>query len=306
MDSFDNIIRQEQLVQLQTLKKLNEVCRKYGIKYWMGFGSLIGTIRHQGFIPWDDDLDIGIMRDDYNKLLQVPEEEWGDQLLLCSPKSNDERHDKTFARIYVKNSKVQSLKDVQHWRRWSDNKAWSTSLMCDLIIFDRVPEDHAEFLKVHKIFDKRKKKYKIAKLKPYTTSKRITDIIKTFIKRFYSRLLRFFRKEPWAVIDSKNEKLALKHQGTHIGSYCVTNCNDSRGTHTFPEDYFFPLKEAKFEGISVFVPNKYDEMLRCLYGDYMVPPPEPDRHHLIPIYLDLGDGVEHIFSEVPGSLADHT
>ncbi len=306
MESFEDILRKEQLVQLNTLKKFDSICRKHDIKYWMGFGSLIGTIRHQGFIPWDDDLDVGILREDYNKLVQIPEEEWGDDLLLCSPKSDDERHDKTFARIYVKNSKVQSLKDVENWKRWSDNKAWYTSLMCDLIIFDRVPNDHEEFLKIHKVFDRRKKLYKITKLKPYTSSKRFAEVAKTILKRICSRLLRFIWKEPWAVIDEKNEELALKNQGNYIGSYCVTSCNDSRGTHTFPEDYFFPLKEAEFEGMKVYIPNKYDEMLRCLYGDYMVPPPESDRHHLIPIFLDLGDGVEHIFSRVSGSLGDHS
>lgn len=305
MEKYEDIIRNVQLVQTKTLKKFDEICRKYDIKYWICYGSLIGAIRHNGFIPWDDDLDIGIMRSDYNKLSQVPREEWGDNLLFCLPSSADERHDKTFARIYVKNSRIQSLKDINHWRKWSDGKPWSTSLMCDLFIFDKVSENREEFLKIHRIFDKRKRLYKITKLKPYTSSTKFTDLAMMFLIRSYSRLMRFIWREPWAVIDKKNEKLALKHQGSLLGSYYAADCNDSRGKQTFPEDVIFPLKEASFEGIRVYIPNKYDELLRCMYGDYMVLPPESQRHHITPVFLDLGDGKEHIFSNVPGSLGDH-
>ena len=305
MEKFESIIRKEQLVQLQTLKKLDEICRKNGIKYWMGFGSLIGTIRHQGFIPWDDDLDIGIMRSDYKKLAEIPKEEWGDDLMLCLPCSDDERHDKTFARIYIKNSRVQSKKDIDNWRRWSDDMPWSTSLMCDLLIFDNVPEKHEEFIRIHRQFDRLKWLYKTTKLKPYTSSRKFEKKLETFIKRICSRVFRLLWKKPWVVIDRINEKLALKHQGSYIGSYYVTDCNEKRGASAFPADFFFPLKEAKFEGVNVYIPNKYDEMLTALYGNYMTPPPESKRHHLCPVFLDLGDGNEHVFSTVPGSLGDH-
>ena len=63
--------RDRQLIGLYMLKQLDEVCKKHNINYWLDFGALLGAVRHKGFIPWDDDIDIGIMRKDYNKLMQV-------------------------------------------------------------------------------------------------------------------------------------------------------------------------------------------------------------------------------------------
>lgn len=66
------------------LRKLKEVCDKYGITYFLDSGTLIGAVRHKSFIPWDDDVDIAIPREDYNKLLAVPKEEWGEDFALIS------------------------------------------------------------------------------------------------------------------------------------------------------------------------------------------------------------------------------
>ena len=62
------VLREVQLCNLKNLKKLDEICRKYNLRYWIAYGSLIGTVRHKGFIPWDDDIDVQMMREDYLKL----------------------------------------------------------------------------------------------------------------------------------------------------------------------------------------------------------------------------------------------
>ncbi len=63
-------VRDIQLANLQILKEFDNVCTKAGLEYWLDFGTLLGAIRHKGFIPWDDDIDLGMMRDDYNKLVE--------------------------------------------------------------------------------------------------------------------------------------------------------------------------------------------------------------------------------------------
>lgn len=64
-------IRDIQLANLELLKELDYICKEHNLKYWLDFGTLLGAVRHKGFVPWDDDIDIGMMRDDYEKLYGV-------------------------------------------------------------------------------------------------------------------------------------------------------------------------------------------------------------------------------------------
>ncbi|MBR0150734.1 MAG: LicD family protein, partial [Synergistaceae bacterium] len=61
-------LQEMQAAQFDVLKRVDAICREQGIKYWVGFGTLLGAVRHKGFIPWDDDIDLLFMREDYNKL----------------------------------------------------------------------------------------------------------------------------------------------------------------------------------------------------------------------------------------------
>lgn len=63
--------RKLQLANLALLKELDYVCKQSGLKYWIDFGTLLGAVRHKGFIPWDDDIDVGMLRDDYNKIIDA-------------------------------------------------------------------------------------------------------------------------------------------------------------------------------------------------------------------------------------------
>ena len=77
-------------VQLQILGDLDRVCRKYGIKYFALYGTAIGAVRHGGFIPWDDDIDVGMLREDYDKFIDIFNKELdGDYELITPYKDSD-------------------------------------------------------------------------------------------------------------------------------------------------------------------------------------------------------------------------
>ncbi len=114
------LLRRVQQENLKSLKELDRICKKYNIQYWIAYGSLIGTIRHQGFIPWDDDIDVCMLREDYNRLINVPKEEWEEGILFLTGYSDEEIHDKIIARVYNTNVTVQSPVDLD-WIRPSDN-----------------------------------------------------------------------------------------------------------------------------------------------------------------------------------------
>lgn len=84
----DTPLRQCQLVQLYLLEILDKVCKKHGLKYYLDFGTLLGALRHNGAIPWDDDLDVSMPIDDYNKFISLSPEELPQGVLLQTPKTN--------------------------------------------------------------------------------------------------------------------------------------------------------------------------------------------------------------------------
>lgn len=83
MKLAENDLRKAQLLMLKILKAVHKVCEENDIKYFLSDGSLIGAVRHEGFIPWDDDLDIGMLRKDYEKFLKIAQDKLGGRI-FCS------------------------------------------------------------------------------------------------------------------------------------------------------------------------------------------------------------------------------
>ncbi|MCQ2146601.1 MAG: LicD family protein [Bacteroidales bacterium] len=90
-------LRKAQLRMLEILKSVDEICVKHGIQYWLTCGTLLGAVRHGGFIPWDDDLDIAVMRKDYKKLMEILPKELPSNLEL-----QDERTEENYVYLYSK------------------------------------------------------------------------------------------------------------------------------------------------------------------------------------------------------------
>ena len=293
------LIRQVQLVQLGSLKKLDEICRRHGIRYWLAYGTLLGAVRHKGFIPWDDDLDVCIMREDYDKLCAVPHEEWGDDTILLTPDLDDERQDQMCPRIFVNHSQIQSEQDIRWWRNWSDGKSWSTSLMLDLFIFDYVPDDAAaREEKFRRLYSRRRwEPYKYVKQKAAIQKNGLAPRLKSYAKVLYGWCMRRLQKRPWARMWEKYTALSA-------------SCPDRAwiGTYSGDDPYFyrydevFPLEKMVFEDAEFPVPKCWEKMLIDMYGDYMQLPPEDKRTHIDFIYIDLGDGRKFVLDPIPGSL----
>ncbi len=80
-------LKEAQELMTTILKDIDSICRKNNINYWIESGTLLGAVRHKGFIPWDDDIDIGMLREDYNKFLEIANKELKDDVILCNFKN---------------------------------------------------------------------------------------------------------------------------------------------------------------------------------------------------------------------------
>ncbi|MCR5794293.1 MAG: LicD family protein [Solobacterium sp.] len=294
-----DVLREVQLCNLKNLKKLDEICRKYELQYWIAYGSLIGTVRHKGFIPWDDDIDVIMMREDYLKLCKVPAEEWGDECMFCDAYSDDERQDKVFGRVFQKNTRIQSYKDVQNWRSRKNGKPWYSAVMLDIFIIEQLPDDEKELQDMYDKMKKLRNEYKPLKLKWVSGDRSIKGRAKELLKERKAQAAYKHSERPWAdVIDEARKLIENSNKGDRFGFYCTYD------PYIYQESDFFPVKYMDYEDMKVPVPNNYDKLLTDMYGDYMTYPPEAERYHINFIYLDFGDGREYVIDPVKGSLGE--
>lgn len=129
-------IRQCQLVMLRMLKILDCLCTKHQIKYFLTGGSLIGAVRHKGFIPWDDDLDVGMTRDNYENFVQCAVPELPDDIFF----QNDET-DVNYPSCHIMEAKLRDK-----YSRYSKRKNWHNGLQIDISIYDRAYLPHNFFI----------------------------------------------------------------------------------------------------------------------------------------------------------------
>ena len=101
-----SMLRKQQQRMLEILLHIDEVCKRYNIKYWLSSGTLLGAVRHGGFIPWDDDLDIEMLKEDYDRFLEVFEE--SDEFVLQT-RQNDKYYPLPFAKVRDKHTSLDEL-----------------------------------------------------------------------------------------------------------------------------------------------------------------------------------------------------
>jgi len=155
-------LRQCQLVMLRMLKIFDYLCTKYDVKYFLTGGSLIGAIRHQGFIPWDDDLDVGITRANYEKFVRLAVPELPQDIFFQTPQTDP---------FYPANSNVEArLRDKysSYCHVGTENKKWHEGLQVDIFVYDRAYLPHNFFVitlnKLLKLLNENNKRAKILKI----------------------------------------------------------------------------------------------------------------------------------------------
>ena len=264
-----DMLRQLQLLELEILLEVDRVCKKHNITYYLGEGSLLGAIRHNGFIPWDDDIDILMKREDYEKFLQIAPVELGKDYFLQNSFSEK--------KFWVFFSKVRLLRKTDFNQLDISNLTEHNGPYIDVFPLDYVPRK-ASF----------KQLYTAKKIKAY----RYILFYKTRAlkkPKNKKRKLLYYLSKFYTVKHLHNELYKQSTKFNHKShKYLVNYCSYYNTTEqTIPVNFYDEPKYVKFEGHLLPVPNKADYILTSIYGDYMTLPPLEKRviKHKFPAHL---------------------
>lgn len=273
------VLMRIQSVELDMLKDFDALCQKYHLEYFGVGGTTIGLLRHQGYIPWDDDIDIGMMREDYDKFLKVAEKEYGDKYSILNFEKNDKYPLMTTR--WIKNG----TKFVEH--NFKDIEA-NWGIFLDLFCFDNIPDNELAF-KWQGFWAWFWGKLLILRSipKPVLEQKGWVSHCIWGICRVINMFFRVLHISP-RFFYNKAYKQITKYK--NIETQRVSYMFDPKlYTSVMYKKDVLPTVRRSFEGMQVCFGNNVEKYCRERYGDYMKMPPENNRHNHVPYHLDFGE-----------------
>lgn len=249
-----------------------EICKKHNLSIMLGFGSALGAVRHKGFVPWDDDVDVLMPRSDYDKFIEICNSELPPHLLIYAP-GTEKGPEVRYTKIFNKDIKIFSeggdelsnlvCLDVMPLEYYDDNAfrrrfKWalylliSTAATTTRLWHDRSKDTDYKFL---------------MKL---TRKGKIEYYIRLITGMFFS----FMSYQKWLLIADGWYKKAKETSRVFIPSIFIN-------TNPIDKEIMLPISFGEFEGNEVPIPNRADDYLVFQYGDWKkLPPEEKRRQHL--------------------------
>jgi len=268
----DETLKHLQNIQTEMLRYFISICEKNDLTYFVYGGTLLGAVRHEGFIPWDDDIDVIMFRKDFEKLNKILEKNIDPKYTFFNV-LNEETYHYTFARL--------NLKDTIFKEWWADQVDYTQNIFIDIFILDNIPNNK------FKRFIHRWKSFTLNHLTLYSIIKyENTSKLYKIIQQTAYYVLKIIPISP-SYIKRKCVNSYRKYENEECDELCV-----------FPSTVFMPIsskkdwipaKKVKFESMEVNIPNNYDKILKRCYGNYMEFPPEESRFRPAPNEIDFGE-----------------
>lgn len=265
---MEDTLRKLQLTQLEILKIIDAFCRKHEIQYSLYAGSLLGAVRHQGFIPWDDDLDICMKRSEYERFIESWMKDHPERYLLQN-KETEPSFTQSFTKI--RKDHTTFLQDE------SERGKYHTGIFVDVFPIDRIPEGKLK----QRIFYLDCLLYQL-----YT---------REFVPPLAGKITQFITS---VLLKTSSTESRIKRRKRHFERIIRYNSDQSlpmiaiETTRTLkqsqPSDMMDSFVELQFEDMKCMCMKDWDIYLTRKFDDYMQLPPEDERnwaHH--PVILDF-------------------
>lgn len=267
----NDLIRKMQLVELDMLKEVDRICRENDIFYELDGGTLLGAVRHGGFIPWDDDIDIQMLRSDYDKFCDICRDQLDSTKYFLQTYHTDPGYRWGYARI---------LKVGTTFHRADHEMITSRNgIFIDIFPRDNMPEKGpAKAWFNVQCFLARKIGYSIVGAK----------VEKNYFKKLGYKFLALF---PMDTARKKFDKLAEKYADRDTTYVRTPGWHWKQESQGYRKEWLTNRAEISFEDMMVYAPADTDAFLTYMYGpDYMTPPPENERNPQHPAtFIDFGE-----------------
>lgn len=257
-------------VELDLLYRLDRLCEKHSLRHCIAYGTLIGAARHGGFIPWDDDLDVFMPREDYDRLCNIAPKELEEPYFFQSEKT-DYGIARSFARL--RNSAttgIQKMEDSSYIR-------YNQGIFIDIFPLDRVPINAEERKNYgNRILSLRNKAIALSSWTTRYCPKLTSNPVKKALAPFFSKLFYAF-KIPNPYIH-KIEKESLRYRDRKDTLLCLLWWYDPNRECLYKPEWFEHYREIPFEMLSTLAPVEYSDVLEVDYGDWRIPVQTPNSH----------------------------
>lgn len=249
-------------IELDILKAFIDVCKKNSLNYYLLGGSCLGAVRHHGIIPWDDDIDVGLLRADYNKFMEVGQKHLPEQYFLQNYRTDPE--------YYVNFAKIRDSKTT-FIESSLKNLHINHGVYIDVFPLDYFPENNSMIFRAKDLL-----------LKSRVSVEYEADF------SFKMKTLQVISKILCPSVNRAVEKRDILMQSVSHSNTIANICGAWREKEITPKEWFGDGVEVEFEDLLVKIPQNYKDYLTRLYGDYMTPPPLEKRigHHYTEI-IDL-------------------
>ena len=241
-------------VEIDLLVQLLDVCRKHNLRVWVADGTLLGAVRHKGFIPWDNDIDVCMLREDYDRLLALPQGTFQEPYFLQTPYTDRHYY---HGHAQLRNSETAAI------RPSDSHRPFNQGIFVDIFPLDAVSEDEEQrryiMRRVRKVT-----RFLHAYDTPILLSGRIGLIFRKWKCRW--QVWRKGWQNIYREVDDVLRSTDIK-QSKNVAEISFSGYDFLLDKHIFDETVMLP-----FEGIEVPAPKDYDGFLRAVYGDnYMTP-----------------------------------
>jgi lipopolysaccharide cholinephosphotransferase len=258
-------------MELMICDELDRICKKNDIPYFMIAGTLLGAIRHHGFIPWDEDMDFGMMRQDYERFVKACETDLNTNVFFLQTMDSDAHYPKAFAKLRIKGTHIKENE--------MKNCDCMDGIFIDLFPFDYVPDDPAKQKKAQRerflwnaMFD-----FKCGIDGIVNHRESVRKAMKVMSHFFSRKTMMKKKKEIYTRDNDEKTKFIVTAQGSY-GYF----------KEIIPVEYTKKLVYYPFE--DMFLPGfeDYDSYLSGMYKDYMQVPPENSRNKHVVLDVDFG------------------